>query len=401
MCKNFFSIILPAFNSERTIYKSIKSVLNQGFKDFELLIINDGSQDKTLKICKKFKKNKKVKIINNYKNIGVSRSRNEAIKLAKGKYIIFLDSDDFFFNNFLLNLYKTIKKKNYEVIIANNETIKKNILNNRLYWDLFRKNKLSSFCWNYIIQKDFIIKNKIFFDNLKVFEDQLFVLRLLTTVKKYKFFRKKFIKRNETFGSLGRLTNYQSALCTLKNLFAIYKLRKKIKNKIVYDFLSLKLNETNNYLNLYILTLNHKEKKTFSKNCEKMFNFNRNNNFFLDRLNSHQTKNYSSLINCVKEFKQKNKSSIYLYSASLYTRILIKLCENKFKKIIEQNSQFIGKSLFGIEIIDNKKIIKDKKKVLLVPKYIKIDKKIFSKIGFHKSDIRTYSFKLKKKLFGF
>ncbi|MCK4553264.1 glycosyltransferase family 2 protein [Candidatus Pacearchaeota archaeon] len=92
------SVVMPVYNAEKYLDESIKSILNQTFKEFELIIINDASTDSSLKIIKKFqKKDKRVKLIKNKKNLGPAKARNKALKLAKGKYIAILDSDDICF----------------------------------------------------------------------------------------------------------------------------------------------------------------------------------------------------------------------------------------------------------------------------------------------------------------
>ena len=88
-----FSIIIPAYNSEKFISNCIKSVLNQNFSkiNYEIIVVNDGSKDKTLNICKNFnKKNVPLRILNNRRNCGVSYSRNIAIKYALGKFLVFI-----------------------------------------------------------------------------------------------------------------------------------------------------------------------------------------------------------------------------------------------------------------------------------------------------------------------
>jgi len=91
-----FSVIMCAYNLEKIVDTAIESVLNQTFENYELIIVNDGSKDNTLGTLKKFEKksNGKIKIINNEKNLGLSASRNIAIKEAKGEYIVHLDGDD-------------------------------------------------------------------------------------------------------------------------------------------------------------------------------------------------------------------------------------------------------------------------------------------------------------------
>lgn len=86
------SIIIPTFNREIFIQKAIDSVLSQSYRDFELFVIDDGSRDRTPEIISKYKR----KIFYVYiKNSGVSKARNTGIRLSRGKYISFLDSDDY------------------------------------------------------------------------------------------------------------------------------------------------------------------------------------------------------------------------------------------------------------------------------------------------------------------
>ena len=85
MCP-FFTIIIPAYNAEKYLGFAIDSILEQSFKNFELIIVNDGSEDTTLSISKKYEQvNEKVKLIDK-KNEGVSAARNDAMAIAKGQY---------------------------------------------------------------------------------------------------------------------------------------------------------------------------------------------------------------------------------------------------------------------------------------------------------------------------
>lgn len=93
------SVIIPMYNSERTIERALNSVVNQTYQgNIEIIVINDGSQDNSLNLVKEYKKklnkeNIEIFIINK-KNGGVSTARNEGLRKAKGKYIALLDSDD-------------------------------------------------------------------------------------------------------------------------------------------------------------------------------------------------------------------------------------------------------------------------------------------------------------------
>ena len=92
------SIIVPVYNARKTIARCIESIINQEFQDFELLLVNDGSKDDSGQICDSYAaQDKRIRVIHK-DNSGVSDSRNMALDLAKGKYIQFLDSDDWITN---------------------------------------------------------------------------------------------------------------------------------------------------------------------------------------------------------------------------------------------------------------------------------------------------------------
>ena len=103
----FFSVIIPTYNRCDLLKRAINSVLAQSFKKFEIIIIDNYSTDKTHKIVKNFKKkNIKYKKIRN-RGI-IAKSRNVGMKLAKGEWIAFLDSDDTWTKDKLTNVHKTI-----------------------------------------------------------------------------------------------------------------------------------------------------------------------------------------------------------------------------------------------------------------------------------------------------
>lgn len=111
----FFSIILPTYNRASFIDKAISSVLAQTFTDWELIIVDDGSTDNTKDIIKKYSEiNNNIKYIYQ-SNKERSAARNNGIDKAKGQYICFLDSDDYYLENHLQTLYDDISSKNFPV----------------------------------------------------------------------------------------------------------------------------------------------------------------------------------------------------------------------------------------------------------------------------------------------
>lgn len=104
----FFSIVIPLYNKEKYIEKTLQGVLNQLFNDFEVLIVNDGSTDGGVEKISRFE-DKRIKIFHQ-ENKGVSAARNKGMAEAKAEYICFLDADDEWKPNYLQNLHQTILK---------------------------------------------------------------------------------------------------------------------------------------------------------------------------------------------------------------------------------------------------------------------------------------------------
>ena len=89
------SVVIPVYNSEKKLKHTIESVINQTYSNIEIILINDGSQDSSLEICNSYKEQDKRIIVINKENSGVSNTRNKGIEIASGKYIMFIDSDDY------------------------------------------------------------------------------------------------------------------------------------------------------------------------------------------------------------------------------------------------------------------------------------------------------------------
>ena len=104
----FFTVIIPLYNKEKYIEKALKSILNQTFTDFEVLIVNDCSTDKSLEIASEFV-SEKIQIIQHEKNSGLAATRNTGIKKATSNYVTFLDADDLWKPHFLEKIFHLIQ----------------------------------------------------------------------------------------------------------------------------------------------------------------------------------------------------------------------------------------------------------------------------------------------------
>ena len=185
MSKIKVSIIIPIYNSEKTLNRLLDSVLNQSYKNLEIILINDGSTDNSLKIINSFgKKDKRISIINQ-KNQGVSNSRNTGLKVATGKYILFLDSDDYIDKNLIKTVLSIFKENKVDLVtygfyteiygqklisnhktclLKNKESIKNNLIN------LWKTHMLYN-VWNKIYKKEIIDTYNIKFPNYDYGED--------------------------------------------------------------------------------------------------------------------------------------------------------------------------------------------------------------------------------------
>lgn len=108
------SVIIPAYNAEKTIAKSIESVLNQKLKGIEIIVVNDGSTDKTYEVAKRYE-NSNVEVLNK-ENGGVSTARNAGIDAADGEYIAFLDSDDYYDTDAITKMYDIAKESKLDIV---------------------------------------------------------------------------------------------------------------------------------------------------------------------------------------------------------------------------------------------------------------------------------------------
>jgi teichuronic acid biosynthesis glycosyltransferase TuaG len=127
------SIITPSYNNSKFINKTIESVINQTYSNWEMIIVDDCSTDNSIQVIQKYLiKDERITLLVNKNNIGAAETRNKALRIAKGKYIAFLDSDDLWLPqklekqlNFMLENNIAFSFSNYEVIKSSGESINK------------------------------------------------------------------------------------------------------------------------------------------------------------------------------------------------------------------------------------------------------------------------------------
>ena len=177
------SVIMPYYKKKKYIELAVNSVIQQTYKNFELIIVHDDENKEDLNFLKKIiKKDKRIKLIINKKNLGAGRSRNKGIKLSKGSLIAFLDSDDLWTRNKLKKQIFFMKKNlvdishtSYLIINSSNK-----IIGSRRAKDMNHKLLLNS-CdigLSTVIMKKEIITNKIKFANISTKEDYVLWLKI-------------------------------------------------------------------------------------------------------------------------------------------------------------------------------------------------------------------------------
>jgi len=196
------SVVVPIYNTEAYIAECIESVLNQTYENFELILVNDSSTDKSLYICQEYEqKDKRIKVISQ-ENAGVSVARNTGIDIATGKYIAFLDSDDFWDKKYLDILYTSIIKNDSDMASCNfkryygknksftfsgfpltNETI--NVKDNLADLIYSTSNTVNRDVWGKLFVLDIIKENNLrFIRGLKRGQDYVFFLSYLFKINK-------------------------------------------------------------------------------------------------------------------------------------------------------------------------------------------------------------------------
>ena len=233
------SVIINVYNGEKFISKCLESVINQTYKNLEVLIINDGSIDNTLNICKSYK-DERIKIITT-ENFGLSKSRNIGIENVKGEYLYFIDADDYIENDVIEYLYNLCQKNNtkistcrpidifnYNVIIKNKKE-KIEVISN---YEMLKKVLLSedrAVCiWNKLIKKELF--NNIRFENRPINDVAVTYKLVLATDKivysnqiKYYYLRHKesvtISKKNDANRSIDKYNACFERYNYIKNIY--------------------------------------------------------------------------------------------------------------------------------------------------------------------------------------
>lgn len=244
------SVIIPAYNAINYIDKCITKLFEQDFKGkYEIIVVNDGSKDETLKKLNEYaKKNEIIKVINQ-KNAGQAVARNKAIDIATGKYIMFVDIDDFVDNTILTKMYNLAEKKNADLVYCdyyeyyNDNELK--IVRNSFTSNEKKNGILANFApWGKLYRREFFINSNLRFMEGKLFEDIAIVPVLAAISKKSVYLKEPLYYYNCANISSIRTKTYNKKLedifdsidVTYKN-FKEYDLLNKYFDEIEFIYL--------------------------------------------------------------------------------------------------------------------------------------------------------------------
>jgi len=266
-----FSIVIPVYNVEKYIKKCLDSVANQSFKDYEVIVVNDGTKDNSMDIVKEYD----FKVVNQ-KNMGLSEARNTGVKSSTGEYIIFLDSDDYIEKDLLKEINKSLKNKpdlvRYQVKMVWENSTKELDYSEKCFTG---KNGVDSFniisgyhfvetAWAYAYRREYFIENNFSFKKGMIHEDfglvPLVILkaRIINSISYVGYC---YLQREGSIMSSG---NYDKVKKKVNDFYSHYNYLIKEFNKLKVDTRVAKSFISNSMI-LKILELNDKDYKIYLK----------------------------------------------------------------------------------------------------------------------------------------
>lgn len=203
------SVIVPVYNTGRYLERCLNSIMAQSFQEIEIIIINDCSTDDSLEIIKKYiNDDKRAILINKEKNEGVSSARNTGIKIATGKYVQYIDGDDWVEKDFLKNMYEFAEKENLDIVVSDycedyfdgrkkikrgKKKSEKIIFDSKEYLKDFFYNGDAPAMWNKLFKTSLYKENSIFCPlGISLGEDLVTTSKLIYFSKKIGYSRKVF-----------------------------------------------------------------------------------------------------------------------------------------------------------------------------------------------------------------
>jgi len=365
------SVIIPIYNNQKYLKKCLDSILNQTYKNLEIICIDDCSSDSSYEILQDYKKrDSRLKIIKNNENFGAGKTKNLGLELAKGEYVFFIDSDDYIELNtlgILVNRALEIDADfiGYNLVRLNESTLEESFSKAENFNDKYFQSM--SACTK-LYKRLFLLKNKIKFDPIRSAEDMIMAFKVFALAQRYDwldFDGYFYLQRN---GSLTKKKTKEKDDLILKDIFIalnnIKSFLKKISANTKTNFLRKKFNEIEqDYIFYHYNTRHDLNKNDFIINCKLYFDKDINSfNKINDRIIMHNKKEKelnelsTKLSNQIDHL---NNKKIIIYGFNDLGKIIFQNYKNIVISIIDQNKFGSYYKDIMIQSIDEIKSIKD------------------------------------------
>lgn len=314
------SVIVPFYNVEGYIEKCLETLVNQTLQDIEIILVNDGSKDRSVNIVKKFQRNYPEKIVYLEKeNGGLSDARNYAIPYAKGKYIAFLDSDDYVEKDMYQKMYNLAVKEESDMVECDfcweyPDKTRKDV--GEIYHGAKEMiEKIRVVAWNKLIKKEILEDTKIHFPKGYRYEDVEFTYKLIPYIKKVSFLKEACIHYIQREGSISNSQNERTReiFDVLEHVLQYYKkigIYEKYKTELEYIYTRYafcsslrrisKIQDENVQENLLKLTWNNVQEKfpNWKQNSILKTKFNAKN-IYMRTINKFTFKMYATILSLI------------------------------------------------------------------------------------------------------
>lgn len=304
------SIIVPVYNVEKELERCIDSLINQTYKNIEIILVDDGSTDTSSDICEEYKmKYSNIKVIHK-ENGGLSSARNCGITNSDGMYLMFVDSDDYINEKACEKFAEAVKKDKVDIVIGEARKTEKNkitlykhdafeekkIYNNKEYINIaIKNNEFYAPVWFNMYRREFLLQNNLFFKEGILHEDMEYLPRIFlcaNNIKKISYVFYEYIIRENS------ITNRKDYTKNIKDIFEIYgdwyEMFEKIEDKKIKKMLNCVLS------------------KYFISSCR---NFNVSQEVYPRNINK------KFLIRNTLNFKEFLKTLFFIFSRRLYVGV--------------------------------------------------------------------------------
>lgn len=280
------SVIIPVYNVEKYLRQNLESVANQTLKEIEIICIDDGSTDSSYEIVKEFAEKDSRFIPVQQPNSGAGAARNNGLRRAKGKYLSFLDSDDFFDEHMLEEAYNKAEETSADFVVFSSDQYYdeskefKNVPWTLRYAELppyqpFGRRAMTDnifkvfvgWAWDKLYNRQWVLDNNLWFQEQRTSNDMLFVFSAIAIAKRIAYVEKGKIlahQRRDSSDSLSK-TREKSWDCFYKALLA---LRERLKTEGIYN--EVEKDYINYALHFSLWNLNTIAQPTYDKLCEKL-----------------------------------------------------------------------------------------------------------------------------------